>query len=65
MGALSTILWRLGHVAATVCLVFVVMQLIYPKGIGAIVGVVFFGLPAAVLYALGWVVRPGRRRPGV
>jgi len=65
VSTLSRILQRLGHVAATVCIVFVALQLIYPKGIGAVVGVVFFGLPAALLYALAWVVHPERRRQGV
>lgn len=60
MIALSRILRRLSYVGATVFAGCLLVQVLFPEGAAAAIGIVFFALPAAALFALAGVVEEAR-----
>ena len=60
MIALSKILRRLSYVGAAVFALCLLLQVLFPEGAAATIGILFFGLPAAALFALAGVVEEVR-----
>jgi hypothetical protein len=58
--ALSRILRRLSYVGTAVFALCLLVQVLFPEGTAAAIGIVFFGLPAAALFALAGVVEEAR-----
>ena len=60
MSALARILRRLSYVGAAVFALFLLLQVLFPEGAAAAIGILFFGLPAAALFALSGMVKEAR-----
>ena len=60
MIGLPRILRRLSYVGAAVFAVCLLLQVLFPEGAAAAIGIAFFGLPAAALFALAGVVEEAR-----
>ena len=60
MIALSRILRRLSYAGIAVFALCLLVQVLFPEGAAAAIGIVFFGLPAAALFALARVVEEAR-----
>jgi len=58
--ALSRILRRLSYAGTAVFALCLLVQVLFPEGAAAAIGIVFFGLPAAALFALAGVVEEAR-----
>jgi hypothetical protein len=60
VNAFSRILRQLSYVGAAVFALFLLLQVLFPEGAAAAIGILFFGLPAAALFALSGVVNQAR-----
>ena len=60
MIALPRTLRRLSYVGAAVLALSLLLQVLFPEGAAAAIGILFFGLPAAGLFALAGVVEEAR-----
>ena len=60
MIALPRILRRLSYVGAAVFALCLLLQVLFPEGAAAAIGILFFGLPAAALFALAGFVEEAR-----
>lgn len=60
MIALSRILRRLSYLGATVFALCLLVQVLFPEGAAAAIGILFFGLPAAALFAVAGIVEEAR-----
>ena len=56
MIALPRILRRLSYVGAGAFALCLPLQVLFPEGAAAAIGILFFGLPAGALFALAGVV---------
>ena len=60
MIALPKVLRRLSYGGAAVFALCLPLQVLFPEGAAAAIGIAFFGLPAAALFALAGVVEEAR-----